>query len=382
MEENNHLLKLLIALPNVGWDWKSLSYNPCITMDIIKSMPDKPWVKSYFSKNHSIKLYELNRLNLYDVSGHPYLTFDIVRKNLNGFYDMFFLSKNPIITEDFLLKNDLRWDFYGLVCNPNISIDVLVLYANPDDYNHWFHIMESKKFTIDIVKKYPIKYWDFCIISMNKNITYQTILDNLVYNWDWKKFCKNPSLTLEFVKSHPEIKWDYEGFSSNPNITYEFIEENQMLQFCWKSLYKNENIKWKKLFCPRNNDYYYLSFNPHLDFEIVDLNKPWDWDLISYNVTIDIIKKNPEMPWDYVSLSRNKNLTAEFVLENLDKNWDWNLISYNRFNSDELVKIRRFRENRAAKIIQRVWIRWDCNPNNPRMQKRFFDWHQILKNSL
>jgi len=183
------------------------------------------------------------------------------------------------------------------------------------------------------------------------------------------------------VKSHPEIKWDYEGFSSNPNITYEFIEENQMLQFCWKSLYKNENIKWKKLFCPRNNDYYYLSFNPHLDLEIVDLNKPWDWDLISYNVTIDIIKKNPEMPWDYVSLSRNKNLTAEFVLENLDKNWDWNLISYNRFNSDELVNIRRFRENRAAKIIQRVWIRWDCNPNNPRMQKRFFDWHQILKNS-
>ena len=39
------------------------------------------------------------------------------------------------------------------------------------------------------------------------------------------------------------------------------------------------------------------------------------------NITMDIIKNNPDLPWDWRGISRNPNLTIDMILDNPDKDW-------------------------------------------------------------
>lgn len=74
-----------------------------------------------------------------------------------------------------------------------------------------------------------------------------------------------------------------------------------------------------------------LSKNPNISFEFIknNLYLPWNWNLLSnnYNITFEIILNNLEYPWDWNWLSWRNDLTLNIVKTNLDKNWNWYGIS-------------------------------------------------------
>ena len=91
--------------------------------------------------------------------------------------------------------------------------------------------------------------------------------------------------------------------------------------------------------------------NPNITMEIVEKypDKPWDWYEFSYNpnITMEIVEKYPDKPWNWygfhviqISLwkllkniqinhgigtefSYNPNITMEIVEKYPDKPWDW-----------------------------------------------------------
>jgi hypothetical protein len=50
------------------------------------------------------------------------------------------------------------------------------------------------------------------------------------------------------------------------------------------------------------------------------------------NITWDIVKANPDRPWDYSSLSKNPNITWDIVESNLDKLWNYNWLTKNKMS--------------------------------------------------
>ena len=62
-----------------------------------------------------------------------------------------------------------------------------------------------------------------------------------------------------------------------------------------------------------------VSMNPNITMEIIEKypEKPWNWDWISCNpnITMEIIEKHPEKPWNlsHVQISCNPNITMEFT---------------------------------------------------------------------
>jgi hypothetical protein len=49
------------------------------------------------------------------------------------------------------------------------------------------------------------------------------------------------------------------------------------------------------------------------------------------NITWEIVRDNPDKPWDYKWLSSNPNITWEIITDNPDKPWDFNYFSENWF---------------------------------------------------
>ena len=54
----------------------------------------------------------------------------------------------------------------------------------------------------------------------------------------------------------------------------------------------------------------------------------WDWLFISFNrnITPEIIRSNPNLPWTRVTISQNPNITLEFINEYHNKPWNWHWI--------------------------------------------------------
>ena len=62
----NHLWLLIKKFPEKNWDWRDISRNPNITMEIITDNPDKPWDWYYVSENPNITMEIItgNQINL------------------------------------------------------------------------------------------------------------------------------------------------------------------------------------------------------------------------------------------------------------------------------------------------------------------------------
>lgn len=67
-------------------------------------------------------------------------------------------------------------------------------------------------------------------------------------------------------------------------------------------------------------------------------------------VSLEYISNNPEIDWDYLSVSKNKDLTLEYVLEHPDKKWNKRLITRKLIN-----------EKRWEFLERHIGWDWDWN---------------------
>jgi hypothetical protein len=123
------------------WSWEDLSINSYITYDIIEALSDKPWNWNELSYNKCIKfsypqdIYrnpELNmkffekhleRVNWDLLSENPNLTFDIVEKYPDKYWNWCKLSMHKNLTDSIVKKNiSFPWVWHAMSINTKINI--------------------------------------------------------------------------------------------------------------------------------------------------------------------------------------------------------------------------------------------------------------------
>jgi hypothetical protein len=74
----------------------------------------------------------------------------------------------------------------------------------------------------------------------------------------------------------------------------------------------------------------------YFQFILDNPDKPWHYSWLSGNpnITWDIIQLNPDKPWDYDRLSKNPNITWEIIQQNPDKPWNYFCLSNNNQTFD------------------------------------------------
>lgn len=61
----------------------------------------------------------------------------------------------------------------------------------------------------------PEKKWDWIDISLNPNITWETINDNPDYSWWWFSISANPNITWETINDNPKHDWNWMWIATN-----------------------------------------------------------------------------------------------------------------------------------------------------------------------
>lgn len=171
---------------------------------------------------------------------------------------------------------DKPWKWENVISNPNMTIEYFD--SHPDIFKK--HLSSNY---------YSYRHYEKSLehLSSNPNLTLDYILRNLnthkVYSsiFNWSQISQNPGITLENIEKHPTLPWSWSYVAKNPNITTEFIIRN-------KSKFSEKTS---------GNKIVYNSF--------LGSGK---------NITLEDIEKYPDIFWSKYDISKNPNLTLDFVI--------------------------------------------------------------------
>ena len=247
--------------------------------------------------------------------------------------------------ENYILKYPYKnWDIEYLIKNNKIT-----------DFN----ALSKFKYIDDIISKYPDKPWDWEWIILNTDIYIEkyiplNLIEKYSYKWCYRSLSHNSNLIEEFILKYPNKNWNIELL----------IENNKITDFKLLSKFRNINI-------------YIIYKYP---------NKPWDWEWLIRNTEEGIEEYIPSYLIEkylykckYNLLSKNPNLTEEYILKYPYKNWDIELLIENSKITDfkALTKFKNINQEIIDKYPNKLWD-WEWlseNINyklNYKILKKFF----------
>lgn len=208
--------------------------------------------------------------------------------------------------------------------------------------------------TPDFIRKHKHLDWNWTDLTYNENIPIQAIINNLDLPWDMQCIlnryditpellaklpidyssvhgASNPALIKHILK-HPEL-YDVTSASTNPKITLAFIERHIDIFLLRGSEWYLSNLaslpittldfilKYRFLI---NWDMKMLSKNPNLttNFLMDHIDWDWDWYHISLHpmITPDFVRANSNtLPFDWFGMMKNPSIPIEFIIETIDK---------------------------------------------------------------
>ena len=262
----------------------------------------------------------------------------------------------------------------NILNNPNISLKDLSYYNYKSSKGKIFNKDIFNEIIISIQLYFKPIYIhisedrDEYAFEMNPNIRMidVNIIDNPNINLDFNMLSKNPSITMEFIEANYHLNWNPIYIADNPNITEEFIYKyftrEKINNFCI-----NEGInetEWDSIY---NQIFGDLATNDNISYDLLEkLYKSGNisiYDILIHpNYTLNLIKQTihiyTELQKDeesiYRWLSKNQNITIDFILDNLEKKWNWGSLTINKG-----IKVSDILNNRHL-----PWENsWYLNPN-------------------
>jgi len=220
--------------PELKIDYELLSYNPNITYEYIVENKYFLWnniiLNKRFGKN--IKNYMINYKYYNDL--HRFYIFDILYEIYESWENIKYIEQN--------YNHKIRYQLLSM--NKNISWDIII--NNIDkDWNFEYLIIYNETITIDIILNNKIYFNNYCLklLSKNKSIKWIDIVKHNKIEWNYQDLSLNPNITFDIVLNNLDKKWCFHRLSSNPNITIDIII--QYNQFNWSMYWYSYNPKIK-----------------------------------------------------------------------------------------------------------------------------------------
>lgn len=321
----------------------SLGENYSMPIDTIFSHPEINW--NYYDVVLRADFdFESNKLNLVSVAERIYHISDLkkiplawhlksmhidiktIQDNPQFPWDQTYFSNNRTVTIEFIKSHpEVPWRFDAL----SFNINVKEIEKNPNLPWNFQEISVNHTLTSEFLIKYIDQDWDWVALSKNKNLNFDKLIGLVPLNWHWRRLSENTSLTKNFVRYY-----------------YNYFYTHKVLH----NIYQNKIIPFEEIladsFWPDN--LYLTSYHPEITADYV-LKQESISEISIQNLSANLGLRVPDLQklldnnieLDFELLSRNPNLSFNFILKYKDKKWDYDLLSQNHFNYEEQEEIVR-----------------------------------------
>ena len=267
--ESNNLpsitVDVLVQHKELEWDWDELSKNNNITTDdIIRTLSHNlPWNWKEISLTKEFTIDQIMVLNdLLDwkaLSKNSHITLEMIQSTPQLNWSEFGLTRalpTPQLLETLikmkkestaneplnnmalrlLLDNELQ-------SRKDITIELIE--ANQHYSWRWYNL--SITLPLEVILSAPHMRWGWASISHRNDISIDFVLNNPQYPWDYKYLSLNSSLSLDHLKAHPEIQWDYGSMEPNINFDMGGLSANEMEHALKAFIHKQIQLNHERL---------------------------------------------------------------------------------------------------------------------------------------
>ena len=130
-----------------------------------------------------------------------------------------------------------------------------------------------------------------------------------------------------------------------------------------------KDIYYKNILNDSRINYHYLSMNPALPLDFMDLIKDkLNWNYISYynkNITSNYVKQNLDLQWCWNRLTLN--LSDNDIINNCDLPWDYNVLSHKDDINLQLLKLTYQKSWNYICVSKNKTITLDFIKENPQI---------------
>lgn len=334
--------------------------------------------------------------NLYkEIENCPYLGFDFYEKLEKKGIDINWqtiTSKGIVPLETIKNQEKLNKNLSYVMLNPNLSEDFLNNIKHQIDLNRFSSdICRCENISLEWIKSNLKKIY-MIPISKRRNLT-ENLIDKWIHlDWYWGMF-SGLNFSMEFIIKHINKPWDWDALSLTRNETdiknfpylpwnKKLFLNNSLLSLKFKLQYNsnfkellNDDVLYKKCceididFLRKNKDRvcFYTNSLFATEKEITEnQDLPWQWSAISKNsnISLEFLEKNIEKI-SFIWLSSNPIITTEFIVKHKNQNWDWRSLTTNLFlfhhdlcdkkiKSDVLCRRKLFLQLKRNKYIDSI----------------------------
>ena len=243
-------------------------------------------------KKEAFDLGIMNELSLYNN-----ITLEDVLNNLELKWDWQCITGHKNISYSTIKKyGGIPWDYGGILSNKNIPFEELKTYIiekNGLNRNNWVNEIQEKEKETNMT---------LVMLTQNKGIAIDDIINNKEINWPYKLLSTNCNIPWNYIVENIHLCWEFEYLFSRPTNTWEEIKEYGKKifdDFDDKNILSNFSDKTKS----------YISKNKNITWDIIikNLHEEWDWDYITINpnITMKIINDYPDKKWNKNKLYQN-----------------------------------------------------------------------------
>ena len=176
--------------------------------------------------------------------------------------------------------------------------------------------------TLNIIQKHMDKP-SLCVLQ--SNLTMEFIKNNSDKEWRWATISSHKNITMDIIENNPDMEWYPLYVKNNPNVDIMFYIR-KFKQFRWEVLFDSQKMSMQvfKWFLEKYK-------NDELGWDMAWNNKRI-WKTVSKhpNITPYDIEENLDEPWNWDEISRNPNLTKEFI--SIIEKINWSHLSTNKFD--------------------------------------------------
>jgi hypothetical protein len=145
---------------------------------------------------------------------------------------------------------------------------------------------------------------------------------------DFQGLSNNPKITMEIILAFKDENWNWQNISAKANINFTKYPD---FPWDWSALSVNPNLTIKDIISTKNSTelFEWIDVSRHKNITMIDIENnptlPWDWSSVSCNPNI----RNLDKPWDWQWLSMNPNINFDFIVKFIEKSWCWDFVSMN-----------------------------------------------------
>lgn len=284
------------------------------------------------------------------------------------------------VTFDIIIGHHINWNWPGLTCNPNITMDMILdLMSRPK-----LAIPKNTQFVLSRPTKLnpaPITFDDMIslCIDIQRSINAMTVADYRRYKdqIDFAEFMQHGNITVDDINNSPDLPWDVHDLIHNCNIPLQFIYDT----------YNNDylmNVTTRWIFCDEYHKYLLQNVLPAILSTDVDPNMRANQPPVEYAVSMANVLQHPQVDWNWYLLSLSKNITYTERFQNRHIPWVvyWRLMVVNIRDFDDPSAIYLFMADRGELTTQHVISNPDVNWNYLRLyEKNIIDFRIFIKMS-